>query len=67
LENDIKDIPRSRLYKDKTIEVEGFSTVKGTLYFKRVFTDKSAELIRYDQTIGKWVILCFLAKPQNSN
>jgi len=55
-------IPRSAEYKGKRITREGYSTIRGTRYYKRVFSDGSAELTRYDMPNEKWVHLCFLPK-----
>lgn len=52
-------IPRSPDYMDKTISQTGFILIHGTYYYKRVFSDGCAELVRYDQNVQKWVILCF--------
>lgn len=52
-------IPRSEEYADKTIVETGFMCIRGTYYFKRIFSDGCAELVRYDQSAEKWVILCF--------
>lgn len=53
-------MPRSTAYKDKMIKVQGYSTIKGTKYFKRVYIDGCAELVRYDYTTKRWVIICFV-------
>jgi hypothetical protein len=55
-----KHIPRSYTYKDKQIDSVGFVTIRETRYFKRVFSDGSTELTRYDEKGKKWVHLCFL-------
>lgn len=60
MENIEKDILRSKVYKNKTIKAQNFITIMGTRYFKRIFTDESVELVRFDLTSKKWVILCFL-------
>ena len=54
-------IPRSSKYKDKAIKTTNGVTIKGTDYFKRTFTDNAVELVRYDNVVKKWVILCFNA------
>lgn len=54
-----KVFPRSEDYLDKTIVETGFMLIKGIYYYKRVFSDGCAELVRYDQDFKKWVILCF--------
>lgn len=54
-----KMMPRSGDYSDKTIVETGFILIRGTYYYKRIFSDGCAELVRYDQNAKKWVILCF--------
>lgn len=54
-----QNIPRSRVYKDKTIVSEGYVAIKETQYFKRSFMGGGAELVRYDYAAKKWIILCF--------
>lgn len=55
-----KDVPRSQEYKDKELISESLIIVKGTRYLKRVFFDKSVELVRYDFSLNKWVFLLFV-------
>ena len=54
------EVPRSNEYKDKEIKSQGYSTIKGTRYYKRVFFDESVELVRYDYASKKWVFLLFI-------
>lgn len=56
---DIENMPDSPA--DKIIKDQGYASFRGTRYYKRVFSDGSAELIRYDFGIGKWIVLCFTA------
>ncbi|MCL2698622.1 MAG: hypothetical protein FWE74_11160 [Oscillospiraceae bacterium] len=51
--------PRSKVFIDKTIKAQGYATVKGTRYYKRVFFDGCMELVRYDAQANKWAVLCF--------
>jgi len=53
---------RSKEYESKEIESEGYTTIRKTRYYKRVFSDGSSELTRYDTQNEKWVHLCFLPK-----
>ena len=55
----IDDMPRSRIYKDKTIKTQNHISIKGTIYFKRIFFDECVELARYDFQAKTWIILCF--------
>ena len=61
-----KAMPRSDDYKDKTIIETGVILIRGTYYFKRIFYDGCAELIRFDKGTNKWVILCFTNIPEPS-
>lgn len=54
-----KAIPRSDDYKDKMIVEIGFILIRDTQYFKRVFSDGCAELVRFDNRVSRWMILCF--------
>lgn len=54
-----KSIPRSEDYMDKIIVETGYIMIRGTYYFKRIFSDGCAELVRYDHNAERWVILCF--------
>ena len=56
-----RDVPRSKVFIDKQIKAQGYATVKGTRYFKRVFFDGCIELVRYDADAKKWAVLCFRA------
>ena len=54
------EVPRSQEYMAKEIKSQGYTIIKGTRYFKRVFSDDSVELVRYDYDTEKWVFLLFL-------
>ena len=54
------DIPRSQEYESKTIVQRDYVIIKGTRYFKRVFSDCCVELARYDYSLNKWVFLLFI-------
>ena len=51
--------PRSSHFAGKILSTERRVNLRGTLYHERVFADDSAELARYDEKSGKWVLLCF--------
>jgi len=51
--------PRSRYHRDKQVKSEGNILLHGKRYFRRVFTDGSAELVQFNARGGKWVIQCF--------
>jgi hypothetical protein len=53
--------PRSRYHAEKTIKSEGSIILHGKHFYKRTFTDGSAELARFHARGGKWVIQCFQA------
>ena len=53
------ETPRSRVNAEKTIKSQGYTVIKGTRYFKRVFDDGAVELVRFDLQANKWAILCF--------
>lgn len=59
-------IPRSSDYMDKEITETGFILINGTCYYQRTFSDGCAELVRFDQTVHKWVILCFTNVPEST-
>ena len=59
-----KVLPRSEDYLDKTIVETGFILIEGIYYYKRIFSDGCAELVRYDQNLKKWVILCVTNIPE---
>jgi hypothetical protein len=46
-------------HKDKTVASERQTVIRGTAYTERLFTDGSAELVRYDTHGRIWVFLCF--------
>ena len=52
-------IERGERYRDKMVRSEGFVTVRGRAYYKRVFTDGCAELARTDGKTGMQVFLYF--------
>ena len=54
-----RTVPRSKSYKGKELKQENFTRIKGTTYYKRVFTDGSVELTRYDFSTKRWVFLLF--------
>jgi len=51
--------PRSEKFKDKTVAAEGYVTIRGRSFYKRIFTDGCAELTRFDDKTEKQVFLCF--------
>ena len=53
--------PRSDYHAGKEIKEERNVLLNGTSYLRRIFTDDSAELVRFDTDSGKWVVLCFQA------
>jgi len=55
------EMPRSKAFKEKVIKAEGYATVRGTRYYKRLFTDGCVELVRYDFQAKRWAVLCFKA------
>ena len=57
-------IPRSEEYINKIIIETGFLLIRGTYYYKRIFSDGCAELVRYDWNAKKWVVLCFTDVPE---
>lgn len=57
--DDEKAIPRSDEYIDKTIKETGYIIIRGIYYFKRIFTDGCAELVRFDWNTQKWAFFCF--------
>lgn len=62
MEDDIeKVIPRGMEYKNKDIKEQNYIVIRGTCYFKRLFTDESVELVRYDCQAKMWVVLYFQA------
>lgn len=58
--NFTNEVPRSSEYRDKEIVKQGYSTIKGTRYFKRVFFDGCVELVRFDYSTNRWVFLLFI-------
>ena len=73
--NQTKNIPkqpydttvrRGEHYADKTIESEGNVEIRGIKYYQRIFTDGSAELVRYNETTKMWAILCFPSEEKKS-
>lgn len=61
---DESTIPRSEDYINKEVVETGFLLIRGTYYYKRIFLDGCAELVRYDWTAKKWVVLCFTNVPE---
>ena len=52
-------VRRGEHYADKTIESESNVKIRGINYYQRIFTDGSAELVRYNEATKMWAILCF--------
>jgi len=50
---------RSQRFKDKTVASEGYTTVRGRRFFRILFTDGCAELLRTDDKTGAKITLCF--------
>ncbi|MDR3318528.1 MAG: hypothetical protein LBS99_03750, partial [Clostridiales bacterium] len=58
--NDVTALPpRSNRFKDLAIFTERAVKMHGDGYYMRIFADSSAEFVRYDEIMKKWVFLCF--------
>ena len=55
-------IPKSDRNEDP-IET-GYIFIGGIYYYKRIYHDGCAELVRYDESVRKWIILCFTNKAE---
>ena len=53
--------PRSKHYADKDVKSEACVRLNDKVYYRRIFTDGSAELVRFDEQCKRWVVLCFQA------
>ena len=54
------EIPRSTDYQHKEIATQGFIKLNGMRYYRRIFCDQSAELVRFDDGMKRWVFLLFV-------
>ena len=57
-------IPKSDKYWDEDPVETGYILISGIYYYKRIYSDGCAELVRYDESVQKWIILCFTNKAE---
>ena len=55
-------IPKSD--RDEDPVETGYIFIGGIYYYKRIYNDGCAELVRYDESAQKWIILCFTNKVE---